>query len=143
MTPAPIKPSTMRDYTVVKLFHYIDTACAALCQAAQDPHEEAVHDMRVAIRRLQQAIRLFKQYLDPKGVKRVKDRLRAVMDIAGELRNRDIAIELVGDEGGDTSELQKQRIECQRMLEQALQGYATPYLAEFWRNELGLQEAAS
>jgi CHAD domain-containing protein len=94
--------------------------------------------MRVSIRRLQQAIRLFRQYLDRDGVDHVKDRLRAVMEIAGHLRNRDIGIGLVTEGGGQTGRLSDQRLEYQRKLEDLLKRYAKPDLSFIWRERLGL-----
>jgi CHAD domain-containing protein len=133
--------ATMQEYGVAKTQQSLDILVPVLCRAAESLDEESVHDLRVSIRRFQQSIRLFKQYLRPDGVNLVKKQLKGVMDLAGELRNRDIAIGLVRRARGDTSELASQRDECHRQLQQVLKGLATPYLAEFWKHELGLEAA--
>jgi CHAD domain-containing protein len=137
MTPC----TTMQEYGVQKTGQLLDVLVVALCEGAESLDEDAVHKVRVAIRRFQQSIRIFKQYLRSGGVKRLKVQLGSVMDLAGELRNRDIAIALVGKARGDTADLETQRTECHRQLQQFLKGLATPYLAEFWRQELGLEAA--
>jgi CHAD domain-containing protein len=132
--------TSMREYAVTKTSALLEDAVSAIQHAAKTPDETAVHKMRVSIRRLQQAIRLFRQYLAPAGVEDVKDRLRAVMEIAGELRNRDIAIGLVNDAGGDASHPSKQRQEYQLKLDHVLKRYAKRDMASDWRTKLGLDE---
>jgi hypothetical protein len=130
--------TSMREYAVAKTGTLLEEAVAAIQHAAETPDESAVHKMRVAIRRLQQALRLFRQYLKSGGVEHVKTRLRAIMQIAGELRNRDIGIELLADAGGDTAHFAKQRLAYNQQLSDVLEQYANPQLLEAWRHKLGL-----
>ena len=137
MTPC----RTMQEYGIAKTGQLLDVLVLSLCEAAESLNEDTVHKVRVAIRRFQQALRVFRQYFPADGSKRVKAKLKSVMDLAGELRNRDIAIGLVRKARGDTAGLEAQRNECHRQLQQLLAGIATPYLSEFWRRELGLEAA--
>jgi len=69
---------------------------AELKRAAQDPEDQkAIHDLRVAIRRFTQCLRSFGQFFDSTRIKRVRRRLRKVMDRCGAVRNCDIALELL------------------------------------------------
>ena len=52
----------------------------------------AVHDMRVALRRLRSALRDFVQVIDEKPLKRVKDDLKKVADALGAIRDLDVAV---------------------------------------------------
>jgi CHAD domain-containing protein len=61
-------------------------------RANTDP--EGVHDMRVACRRINSAIRIFKPYLSPKQLKRVRPLLEELRDTLGNARNLDV---LCGD----------------------------------------------
>jgi hypothetical protein len=130
--------TAMREFAVTKTGALLEDAVSAIQHAATTPDETAVHKMRVSIRRLQQAIRLFRQYLDADGATYVKDRLRAVMEIAGELRNRDIGIGLVTDGGGNTVALSNERLQYKHKLEDHLKRYAKPDLSSSWRRKLGL-----
>lgn len=132
----------MREYAIAKTGALLNSAAEAIEHASHTPDEDAVHKMRVSIRRLQQAIRLFKQYLEEDGVTHVKHRLRAIMEVAGELRNRDIAMALVTKAGGDDTELAAQRLAYQKQLETVLKRYAKTHLAQAWREKLGLESAA-
>ena len=130
--------TSMREYAVAKTGTLLEEAVAAIQHAAETPDESGVHKMRVAIRRLQQALRLFRQYLKSRGVKQVKTRLREIMQIAGELRNRDIGIELLEEAGSDPTHFTKQRIHYKQQLSEVLQRYANPELLPAWREKLGL-----
>ena len=122
----------MREYAVAKTGTLLEEAVAAI-QARGDPDEKAVHKMRVAIRRFQQALRLFRQYLKNRGVKYVKTRLREIMQIAGELRNRDIGIQLLEAAGSDPTHFAKQRLHYNQQLSDVLKGYTNSELLRAWR----------
>ena len=130
----------MREYGISKTVTLLDEAVQAIQRAAETSDEEAVHKMRVSIRRLQQALRLFRQYMKRDGIEYVKDRLRALMTPAGELRNRDIAVGLVDEAGGDTTQVFQQRIEYKQELDSVLKRYAKPELGSVWREKLGLDQ---
>jgi CHAD domain-containing protein len=128
----------MRDYAVTRTLALMEDLISALRNAASDPGQEEVHKLRVTIRRFQQALRLFEQYLKRKGVGKIKSKLRAVMQIAGELRNRDIAIGLVADAGGNTIALADERAEYDRQFTAMLMPLTDPALLSKWRGQLGL-----
>jgi len=90
-------------------------------RAAKHPDEEAIHDLRVSIRRLSECLREFGQFLPPNKTRRTLKRLGKLMDVAAEIRNRDIAIELAGDIAADlVATLQQEREQLKRKLNRAL-----------------------
>ena len=56
-------------------------------------------DLRVAIRRYTQGLRIFKHLLDGGEVRKTRHRLRSVMDLCGTIRNCDIAHEVIQASG--------------------------------------------
>ena len=56
---------------------------------------EAIHNLRVGIRRLSECLREFGDFFPPRRAKKVRSHLKEVMNLAGEVRNRDIAIALL------------------------------------------------
>jgi CHAD domain-containing protein len=132
---------TMREFAVGKILALMDDLLSAMKHAVDAPDEEAVHKVRVAIRRFQQALRLFRQYLKASGVERVKAKLHAIMQIAGELRNRDIAIALTKDAGANTIVLADQRAEFDRQFTALVRPLTYPGLGDKWRRQLGLDNA--
>lgn len=60
-------------------------------RAAKAPRPDAVHDLRVAARRAEQALVTFKAYVPRKPLKRIRKQLKAILACAGVLRDCDIA----------------------------------------------------
>ena len=52
---------------------------------------DAIHDLRVAIRRLSQGLRVFRKLLDKTHMRKMRRRLRKLMALSGAVRNCDIA----------------------------------------------------
>lgn len=61
-------------------------------QVAQGFHAEDIHDLRVASRRLREALALFEPCFEGKSVKRLRNKVKQVTGILGGLRNTDEAI---------------------------------------------------
>ncbi|MEJ7607159.1 MAG: CHAD domain-containing protein [Bryobacteraceae bacterium] len=110
----------MREYARKKTLQLMEDTVFALHDAARLHDPESVHRMRVAIRRFQQALRTFAQYLPPDGVTKVRKQLKQAMDYAGRLRNYDIALELVGIAEPVTSVLRAKRLDTKREFIDAL-----------------------
>src|SRR4051812_41010903 len=64
--------------------------------ASHDPDEKRIHDLRVCIRRLSQCLIVFEQFFRRRKTKIILKRLHGLMSLAANVRNRDIAIELIG-----------------------------------------------
>lgn len=74
---------------------------------------ESVHDLRVAIRRFVQALRVFKLLLPAKERKKVRHQLKRVMARAGAVRNCDITLQLIKEQKHGAAKL-KTRCEAER-----------------------------
>jgi CHAD domain-containing protein len=64
-----------------------------------DPGVDPVHDLRVAIRRLSQALRMFAHLFDAKEARRMRRSLKPVLDAAAVARDLDVGEELLLQEG--------------------------------------------
>src|SRR5678815_1939319 len=64
-------------------------------QTVRSRDAEAVHDLRVAIRRFSQVLRVFKPCFRGKEVRKIRRELKQIMVLAGEVRNCDIALQLM------------------------------------------------
>lgn len=94
---------------------------------AESPDADAVHDLRVTIRRFKAALRVFRSEFDRRETKKVRRRLDAVLDAAGAVRDRDIALHLLEKAGipADSAlvrELERQREEAREILRRATGG---------------------
>ena len=85
-----------------------------LRRAAKHPEDpEAIHDLRVSIRRVVQAFKTFRELLDPTPVKELRRRLHKLMDLCAAVRNCDVALTLLDQvgvtAGNSASRLKKMR----------------------------------
>jgi CHAD domain-containing protein len=69
---------------------------AQIRKTLQLPDADAVHDLRVSIRRFDQALLVFAELLEKKHVRKTRRRLKEIMALAGAVRNCDIADKLIG-----------------------------------------------
>ena len=130
--------SPMELFAFRKSGELIDTVVFALHDAQRLHEADAVHRLRVSIRRLQQALRVFRQYLKGPGVKRVRTQLKKAMQAAGDLRNQDIAIELIEKSGKDFPEIRAARTASKKAFRATLHQITKKDLGVKWRAALGL-----
>lgn len=118
----------------------LDQLVFEIHRAAGLQDADSVHKARVAIRRFEQSTRIFRQYLPHGAGGKIRKTLKELMDAAGEVRNRDIALALIGDAPG-ARELTAQRKEAKRRLSAVLHQLSRPGLSSKWRKSLKLDRA--
>jgi CHAD domain-containing protein len=106
---------------------------------------EAIHDLRVAIRRFSQSLAAFTPLLPKQQVKKVRKRLRRLRNAAGEVRDRDIALALLAGEGfkgedGLCVRLVEERKQAERTLVEEVRRWTGSNLSEKWRTALQLDQ---
>jgi CHAD domain-containing protein len=89
----------MRDYTRLETAALLRRLATQVERAAQSADEEAVHDLRVVIRRLSRCLRVFAQFFPGNSARKLRGRLRELMEAAGAVRDLDIAIGLLKQAG--------------------------------------------
>ena len=95
-----MKSSPISKFAVKKTRGYLRQFKKHLRHTAKHPEDaEAIHDLRVSIRRLTQCFRTFRGLLEPVQVKKLRRRLRKVMDHCGAVRNCDVALDLLQQSG--------------------------------------------
>lgn len=100
-SPLPSKPEapTLAAFLDEQIATRLRRLAYELRQTRQSMDEERVHDLRVAIRRLMETVRIMQSVLPKEGAKDTLDDLRKIMKIAGEVRGCDIAIGLLQQAG--------------------------------------------
>lgn len=87
----------MPDFVFEQLSTRVEKVKAMVLSTRASPDAESIHQLRVSIRRLTEAIRSLDKWLKPRRAAKLRARLRPVMKAAGETRNLDIACELCLD----------------------------------------------
>jgi CHAD domain-containing protein len=112
--------------------------------AASDADADAIHDLRVAIRRLSRCLRTFAQFYPGRSWKKARRDLSELLHAAGAVRDRDIAMELlagagVGPRSAVISRLKKERVKAQQKLVSDLQQWRDGKRAERWLRRLEVE----
>jgi CHAD domain-containing protein len=115
-----MKPPSMSKYARHETRARLDHFKANLRRAAKHSEDpDAIHDLRVSIRRLSQCFRIFRA-----PVKKLRRRLHKIMQRCGAVRNCDIALDLLVECGLPASpsvpHLKKEREDAARKLHRAL-----------------------
>ena len=116
---------TIAEYGCKQVQQLLDRVVFELHKCARTPGVETVHDLRVAIRRLTQALRVFREFVSPAAHKEIRKKLKDVMDAAAEVRDRDIALELcdeaqIGEDAALRLQLLNERTSAKRNLTRLL-----------------------
>jgi CHAD domain-containing protein len=111
----------MREYVRVQTGNLVRGLASQVDRAAATADVEAIHDLRVAIRRLSRCLRVFAPFYPGHSWKQMRRRLSGLMEACGGVRDRDIAIELLDKAGvGATSLLVRQLDEERRAAHEEL-----------------------
>jgi CHAD domain-containing protein len=89
----------MREYACRQTAILLKRLSDRLYEAAREVNADAIHDVRVATRRLSRCLRLFAQFYPDRSWKKLRRQLSALMDLAGAVRDCDIALELLAQAG--------------------------------------------
>lgn len=134
---------TLRQYAQETLRTRLGRVAFELRHTQHSLDEERIHDLRVSIRRLTAAMRIFRGALPAAEAKRVKGELKELMEHAGAVRELDIALGLLAKGGLPESSplvaiLKAQRGEGERRLLEAVRSAWRRNASLRWRERLQL-----
>ena len=92
----------MREYVLIQttnLLHHLAAQIKNLKQAPRENDADAIHDVRVAIRRLRQCLRIFSNFYPDDSWRKLRRELAGIMQSCGKVRDHDIAIGLLTGAG--------------------------------------------
>jgi CHAD domain-containing protein len=112
-------------------------------RAAKGGGVEAIHDLRVSCRRLRECLRVFSQFYPAGARRKVRVRLDQVMDLASQVRDRDIALEYIkkasiSSDSALRRALVRERDEAVLRLSEELKRWGRQDFSRRWRAKLAL-----
>jgi CHAD domain-containing protein len=121
---------------------------AELRHVAHKPKDaDAIHDLRVSIRRLARSLQVFEAWFDPARVKRIRGRLRKLMEHCAAVRNCDVAIEVLRAAGWQSADLlaglEEERRRTREVLDRKLASWHKRDRVRQWRGHLPVSKAAA
>ncbi|MBV8847405.1 MAG: CHAD domain-containing protein [Bryobacterales bacterium] len=133
---------TLDRFVEASLQERLKKLSSELRKTAKDPkNPDHIHDLRVAVRRYTQGLRVFKHLLDRNRVKKMRRRLKKIMDACGAVRNCDISLEVLQVSGAPVPgsldrRLKKLRSEKERDLAQLLESSSATTKTKRWEDWL-------
>lgn len=132
-----------RRYAIEQAAALLNRFAYHLGRVAQMAEPAAVHELRVATRRFQRCLRVFKSVYPDGSVGKVIRRLRELRLLGADVRNRDIAIDLAIQAGlaRDSKAilaLTEDRRQARRKLVRIARRWARRDVSRKWRARLGL-----
>jgi CHAD domain-containing protein len=129
-----------------RLAQLIERLAFRVARCLHHPAPDQVHDVRVAIRRLDQALKIFSRWLPTKPTRRIRARLDRVLKRAAEVRDCDIATELIAQlqlrvSATVVEALRSRRESAVGRLENVLRRLRKSEFSSKWRGRLELAAA--
>ena len=130
----------MRQYALERIAGLLVRLTVEVERSKTARDEEAVHDLRVTIRRFARSLQVFAQFVPRRPAKQIRKRLRHIMDLTAEVRNRDITILLLKEHGidGPVEDLMRDRKLSVRILVSELERWQVEHDEIRWRASLEL-----
>jgi len=133
----------MREFVRLQTRTLLGQVATQVNRAGRSADAEAIHDLRVAIRRLSRCLRVFAQFYPPRSWKPVRRRLSGLMGACGSVRDRDIAIGLLEQAGVPAAsplvrQLDAERCDAGGELRQELRRWKKRGFPRRWRARLEL-----
>jgi CHAD domain-containing protein len=112
-------------------------------RAATSGDADSIHDLRVANRRLSRCLRVFSQFYPDPSWKKIRRALADLRDLAGAVRDLDIALELlaasgISPEAAIMTQLQAERRQAGQALVLEVRRWKSRGFSRKWRIRLGL-----
>ncbi len=137
----PPAAPTMRRHAALETATLLRRLAYEVSRASKSGGEGAVHDLRVAIRRLAQCLRVFDQFFPHGKARKLRRALKEMVDLASEVRDRDVATELlakakIAPESGLQQRLLEERNAARRALVTELKRWVRNNSSRKWRSAL-------
>jgi len=132
----------MREYARLQTANLLRRFAFELNRTARSGDAGSIHDLRVSIRRLSRCLRVFSQFYSDQSARRIRRQLAAVMALAGDVRDRDVALALLAEAGVSrrslVARLQAERRAALRELLLEVARWTRKSFSQNWRARLEL-----
>jgi CHAD domain-containing protein len=131
----------IRDYALDQVSHLLTRLAFQVHRAAKHPGPDEIHDIRVGIRRFSQGLAVFRDFFPPWEVKKVKKRLKRMMKLTSEIRDRDITLEFLADVKHTTHRhrFERERAQFEREFSEMVRRWTARDFSAKWRTGLSLR----
>ena len=129
------------EFAIVQAGRFLDDLAIQVRRTHRSRSAERVHDLRVAVRRFRSVLQALEPCFPVDGVRDIRVRLKGIMGAAGDVRDQDVAVDLVGQMDTVESRLlagrfRNERKEAAAALSGLLKGWVDGQVAAEWGRAL-------
>jgi CHAD domain-containing protein len=130
----------IRDYAIEQMNHLLTRLAFQVHRAAKKPGPDEIHDLRVSIRRFSQGLAIFGDFFPPWEVKKVTKRLKRMMRLTSQIRDRDITLEFFAEvkHTMHRKRFERERLTHQREFSEMVRRWSARDFSAKWRTGLSL-----
>ena len=134
-------PPSVREFALDQMNGLLTRLAFQIHRASKTPGPDEIHDVRVSIRRFLQGLTLFADFFPPWEIKKIIRRLKRMMHLTSQLRDRDIALELLTrwKETRHRPRLVEERLALQGEFAAMARRWNTRDFSAKWRSGLSLR----
>ena len=131
----------IRDYALDQVNHLLTRLAFQVHRAAKQPGPDEIHDLRVGIRRFSQGLDVFRDFFPPWEVEKVTKRLKRMMKLTSQIRDRDITLEFLSDVKHTTHRrrFELERATYEREFSEMVRRWSARDFSAKWRTGLSLR----
>jgi CHAD domain-containing protein len=134
---------TMRAYAQQQTRTLLRRVAYQFNQTLRVGDADAVHDLRVSIRRFSQCLRVYAQFFPDGEARKIRQKLKTVMQAASAVRDYDITLELlqaagIAKQSKAVAALDKRRKQVEKQLMDTIRGSSGLNFSRKWRARLEL-----
>jgi CHAD domain-containing protein len=133
--------TSIRDYAIEQMNHLLTRLAVEVHRVAKQPGPDEIHDLRVSIRRFSQGLSIFRKFFPTWEVKKVKIRLKRMMRLTSQIRDRDITLQFLADvkHTGHRRRFERERRAYEREFSEMVRRWGARDFSAKWRNGLSLR----
>ena|SRR5579864_2537887 len=130
----------LRDYAIEQINRLLTRLAFEVHRAAKQPGPDEIHDLRVSIRRFSQGLSVFDDFFPAWEVKKVTKRLKRMMRLTSQIRDRDITLEFLADAKHTThrQRFERERAAYEREFSEMVRRWSARDFSAKWRTGLSL-----
>jgi len=133
--------ASIRDYAIEQMNYLLTRLAFEVHRVAKQPGPDEIHDLRVSIRRFSQGLSAFEDFLPAWEIKKVKTRLKRMMRLTSQIRDRDVTLEFLASlkHTAHRRRFERERAAYERELSEMVRRWSARDFSAKWRNGLSLR----
>lgn len=135
------RAAAIHDFAIEQTSHLLTNLTFQVHRAAKLPGPEEIHDLRVSIRRFSQGLRIFADFFPKWEIKKIRRRLKRMLKLTSEIRNRDIGLEYLArlQQTRHRRRLVSERLAYQHQFAEMVRRWSARDFSAKWRSGLSLR----